>query len=151
MANAAEVSFTFFTNCTDEQDRSFGLDLLILNRLRKRDQSDEPTTVVGDARRKQSFAGSHNREVCFGSEHGIEVRTDDEQGRLRSSLAQSETVAFFVDLDFSQTKLGKLLAQIFSALSFAKRACRNRTDPDLFIRDCVCVSLKETESSRHFT
>ena len=87
MTNSAQVSFTFFTNCTDEQYRSFGLDLLILNGLRKRDQSDRPQ-IVGDARCQQSFAGSNDREVVSGpntvSRCALTTSSGDSEVPLRS-------------------------------------------------------------------
>ena len=80
MTNSAQVSFTFFTNCTDEQYRSFGLDLLILNGLRKRDQSDR-------SQPSSAMPGASNRLPALttvksvSGQHCIEVRTDDEQRR----------------------------------------------------------------------
>src|SRR5688500_2524726 len=150
MANAAQVSFTFFADSPDEQDRTFRSNLLRLDRPRQRDQRSESTTVVRDSGRKQPVAGSNDRELRPRCEHSVMLRADNTQRRSRSAFDQSETAALFIDLYVGETQSRKLLCEILSTLAFTKRRCGDRTDPDLFIRDCLGGCMEETERTLHF-
>ncbi len=152
MTNATQVSLALFADCADKQDRTFGANPFRLNCLRECDQRCETTAIIGDSRRKQSVLASDDREIRVTRKNRVEMRADDDQRRSRSSFDQSETIAFFVDLNFSQSKLSKTSRLRYSRpFLFAKRTRRDRTDANVFVGDCVSVCFEETERARDFS
>src|SRR5262249_3780524 len=64
MANATQITFAFFADCSHKQDRTFQRYLLCLNYLCEGNQSRETTAIVCNSRSKQFFVAPGDGEVC---------------------------------------------------------------------------------------
>src|ERR1700741_2480057 len=63
VTNTTQITFTFFANCSHEQDRTFDRYLLPLNDLSQSKQGSKTTAVVGNSRSEQLVVASHDGEV----------------------------------------------------------------------------------------
>ena len=118
MTHAAQVSLTLFADSAHKQNRTFGVNSFAFE-------------LPGRVRLKRQDRNHHQRfpaqAICFPvlttvksvslGKHRVEMRADNQQRRSRSSFEQSETIAFFVDLDFSESEFENF------SLRYSARSC----------------------------
>ena len=73
-AHAAQVSFAFFTNVGNKQNRSLRPDARFVNRPRDSYQRREPGTVIRNSRGRHTIFCAMNLNIRTSGKDGIEVR-----------------------------------------------------------------------------
>lgn len=136
MLYTSEVAIPLFSDGESEENRALGLDPALQQRSKKPQSDGHAPSVVCDARADPARPGTPDLYVGAGSEHGIEVRGDDD--RSFSKLIAicgilGKNVSDIVEAG-GDTDAAQLCCNELAARAFLERGGRRSRDLDLLVQ-----------------